>query len=35
MINPNVIIQQLLNSGVVSQQQYETARQQSAAFNRK
>lgn len=33
--NPNVIIQQLLNSGLVSQQQYEIARQQTASFNGK
>lgn len=33
--NPNIIIQQLLNSGVVSQQQYESARQQAASFNQK
>lgn len=33
--NPNVIIQQMLNSGVVSQQQYEAARQQAASFNAK
>lgn len=33
--NPNAIIQQLLNSGVVSQQQYEAARQQAATFNSK
>lgn len=33
--NPNVIIQQMLNSGVVSQQQYESARQQAASFNNK
>lgn len=33
--NPNVIIQQLLNSGLVSQQQYEIARQQTASLNGK
>lgn len=33
--NPNVIIQQLLNSGLVSQQQYEIARQQTAYLNGK
>lgn len=26
-VNPNVIIQQMMNSGMVSQQQYESARQ--------
>lgn len=31
--NPNQIIQQLLNSGMVSQQDYEAARQQAASFN--
>lgn len=33
--NPNIIIQQLLNSGLVSQQQYEIARQQTASLNQK
>jgi hypothetical protein len=33
--NPNIIIQQLLNSGVASQQQYEIARQQAASLNSK
>lgn len=30
--NPNQIIQQMLNSGIVSQQDYENARQQSSQF---
>lgn len=30
--NPNQIIQQMLNSGMVSQQDYENARQQSNQF---
>lgn len=30
--NPNQIIQQMLNSGIVSQQDYENARQQSNQF---
>lgn len=30
--NPNQIIQQMLNSGMVSQQDYENARQQSTQF---
>lgn len=30
--NPNAIIQQMLNSGMVSQQDYENARQQSNQF---
>ena len=30
--NPNVIIQQMLNTGVVSQWQYEKARQDARAF---
>ena len=30
--NPNQIIQQMLNSGMVSQQDYENARQQSSQF---
>lgn len=30
--NPNQIIQQMLNSGMVSQQDYEAARQQSNQF---
>lgn len=33
--NPNVVIQQLLNNGLVSQQQYENARQQAASLNGK
>lgn len=32
--NPNQIIQQMLNTGIVSQQQYENARQNAGAFNR-
>ena len=31
--NPNQIIQQMLNTGMVSQEQYEAARQQAASFN--
>ena len=34
-INPNQMIQQLLNSGMVSQQQYEDARQNAGFFNNK
>lgn len=30
--NPNMIIQQMLNSGMVNQQMYESARQQAGAF---
>ena len=30
--NPNQIIQQMLNSGMVSQQDYESARQDAATF---
>ena len=30
--NPNQIIQQMLNSGMVSQQDYESARQNAATF---
>lgn len=33
--NPNVIIQQMLNSGMVSQQMYESARQGAGAFNQR
>lgn len=32
--NPTQIIQQMLNSGMVSQQQYEDARQNAATFKR-
>lgn len=30
--NPNIIIQQMLNSGMVNQQMYESARQQAGVF---
>lgn len=33
--NPNMLIQQLMSSGAVSQQDYESARQGAAMFNRK
>lgn len=33
--NPNVIIQQMLNSGMVSQQMYESARQSAGIFNKR
>lgn len=33
--NPNMIIQQMLNSGMVNQQMYESARQQAGSFNRR
>lgn len=33
--NPNMIIQQMLNSGMVSQSQYESARQNAGMFNKK
>lgn len=32
--NPNIIIQQMLNSGMANQQMYETARQQAGVFNK-
>lgn len=32
--NPGMIIQQMLNSGMVSQSQYESARQQAGAFKK-
>lgn len=32
--NPNMIIQQMLNSGMANQQMYEAARQQAGAFNK-
>lgn len=31
-VNPNAIIQQMLNAGIVSQRQYEEARQNARAF---
>lgn len=34
-VNPNQIIQQLMSSGIASQQDYEAARQGAAMFNRK
>lgn len=33
--SPNQIIQQMLNSGMVSQDQFESARQSAGLFNRK
>ena len=33
--NPNMIIQQMLNSGMVSQSQYESARQDAGMFTKK
>ena len=33
--NPNMIIQQMLNSGMVTQGQYESARQNAGMFNKK
>ena len=33
--NPNMIIQQMLNSGMVSQQMYESARQSAGIFNKR
>lgn len=33
--NPNMIIQQMLISGMVSQQMYESARQSAGAFNKR
>lgn len=33
--NPNMIIQQMLNSGMVSQQMYESARQSAGVFNKR
>ena len=33
--NPNMIIQQMLNSGMVTQSQYESARQNAGMFNKK
>lgn len=33
--NPNMIIQQMLNSGMANQQMYESARQSAGAFNRR
>ena len=32
--NPNMIIQQMLNSGMVNQQMYESARQSAGAFKK-